>query len=130
MCMCSPLRELHHVIDPPQHPHHPWLREACTLETTAQFTPSCSEFATTFKTQHSVSKFQPWSLPACVKILYCSCVKVCSSCSCTLPLTLSLNPKAQTAHLVLEDGTRMKGFSFGHSSSVAGELVFNTGLVG
>ncbi|CAL8320872.1 unnamed protein product [Merluccius merluccius] len=38
--------------------------------------------------------------------------------------------KAQTAHLVLEDGTRMKGFSFGHDGSTAGELVFNTGLVG
>uniref|UniRef100_A0A8C3B465 carbamoyl-phosphate synthase (ammonia) n=1 Tax=Cyclopterus lumpus TaxID=8103 RepID=A0A8C3B465_CYCLU len=38
--------------------------------------------------------------------------------------------QAQTAHLVLEDGTRMKGFSFGHGASVAGELVFNTGLVG
>lgn len=38
--------------------------------------------------------------------------------------------QAQTAHLVLEDGTRMKGFSFGHNGSVAGELVFNTGLVG
>lgn len=43
---------------------------------------------------------------------------------------LSSHPKAQTAHLVLEDGTRMKGFSFGHDASVAGELVFNTGLVG
>uniref|UniRef100_A0A8C6P8A5 carbamoyl-phosphate synthase (ammonia) n=1 Tax=Nothobranchius furzeri TaxID=105023 RepID=A0A8C6P8A5_NOTFU len=40
------------------------------------------------------------------------------------------HPSAQTAHLVLEDGTRMKGFSFGHDASVAGELVFNTGLVG
>uniref|UniRef100_Q9PTM9 Carbamoyl-phosphate synthase [ammonia], mitochondrial n=1 Tax=Opsanus beta TaxID=95145 RepID=Q9PTM9_9TELE len=38
--------------------------------------------------------------------------------------------KAQTAHLVLEDGTRMKGYSFGHNASVSGELVFNTGLVG
>nr|AAD43968.1 carbamoyl-phosphate synthetase III [Oreochromis grahami] len=38
--------------------------------------------------------------------------------------------KTQTAHLVLEDGTRMKGISFGHDVSVAGELVFNTGLVG
>ncbi|KAG5283428.1 hypothetical protein AALO_G00041970 [Alosa alosa] len=38
--------------------------------------------------------------------------------------------KAQTAHLVLEDGTRMKGLSFGKNSSMAGELVFNTGLVG
>ncbi|TRZ04154.1 hypothetical protein DNTS_023072, partial [Danionella cerebrum] len=37
---------------------------------------------------------------------------------------------AQTAHLVLEDGTKMKGFSFGHAQSAAGELVFNTGLVG
>uniref|UniRef100_A0A7N8Y7W3 carbamoyl-phosphate synthase (ammonia) n=1 Tax=Mastacembelus armatus TaxID=205130 RepID=A0A7N8Y7W3_9TELE len=42
----------------------------------------------------------------------------------------SLSARAQTAHLVLEDGTRMKGFSFGHDVSVAGELVFNTGLVG
>ncbi|KAG5851724.1 hypothetical protein ANANG_G00054790 [Anguilla anguilla] len=38
--------------------------------------------------------------------------------------------KAQTAHLILEDGTRMKGLSFGHGRSVSGELVFNTGLVG
>uniref|UniRef100_A0A3Q1C6V0 carbamoyl-phosphate synthase (ammonia) n=1 Tax=Amphiprion ocellaris TaxID=80972 RepID=A0A3Q1C6V0_AMPOC len=43
---------------------------------------------------------------------------------------LSFNSQAETAHLVLEDGTRMKGFSFGHDASVAGELVFNTGLVG
>uniref|UniRef100_A0A665XCU7 carbamoyl-phosphate synthase (ammonia) n=1 Tax=Echeneis naucrates TaxID=173247 RepID=A0A665XCU7_ECHNA len=42
----------------------------------------------------------------------------------------NLSVSAQTAHLVLEDGTRMKGFSFGHDASVAGELVFNTGLVG
>ncbi|KAG7501491.1 carbamoyl-phosphate synthase [ammonia], mitochondrial [Solea senegalensis] len=38
--------------------------------------------------------------------------------------------RAQTAHLVLDDGTRMEGFSFGHNTSAAGELVFNTGLVG
>ena len=38
--------------------------------------------------------------------------------------------QAQTAHLVLEDGTRIKGYSFGHDGSAAGELVFNTGLVG
>lgn len=50
-------------------------------------------------------------------------------CSSRLYL-LSSNPQAQTAHLVLEDGTRMKGFSFGHDASAAGELVFNTGLVG
>uniref|UniRef100_A0A8C5I3T2 Carbamoyl-phosphate synthase [ammonia], mitochondrial n=1 Tax=Gouania willdenowi TaxID=441366 RepID=A0A8C5I3T2_GOUWI len=41
-----------------------------------------------------------------------------------------LSVKTQTAHLVLEDGTRIKGFSFGHNTSAAGELVFNTGLVG
>ncbi|KAG1937652.1 carbamoyl-phosphate synthase [ammonia], mitochondrial [Pimephales promelas] len=29
-----------------------------------------------------------------------------------------------------EDGTKIKGFSFGHDQSAAGELVFNTGLVG
>uniref|UniRef100_A0A2K6LCS4 Carbamoyl-phosphate synthase [ammonia], mitochondrial n=1 Tax=Rhinopithecus bieti TaxID=61621 RepID=A0A2K6LCS4_RHIBE len=41
-----------------------------------------------------------------------------------------LSIKAQTAHIVLEDGTKMKGYSFGHPSSVAGEVVFNTGLGG
>lgn len=41
-----------------------------------------------------------------------------------------LSVKAQTAHIVLEDGTKMKGYSFGHPSSVAGEVVFNTGLGG
>ncbi|XP_029314740.1 carbamoyl-phosphate synthase [ammonia], mitochondrial [Cottoperca gobio] len=47
-----------------------------------------------------------------------------------LQTTKLFSVKAQTAQLVLEDGTRMKGFSFGHDASVAGELVFNTGLVG
>ncbi|XP_068428225.1 carbamoyl-phosphate synthase [ammonia], mitochondrial [Clinocottus analis] len=47
-----------------------------------------------------------------------------------LQTTKLFSVKAQTAHLVLEDGTRMKGYSFGHDGSVAGELVFNTGLVG
>ncbi|KAF7709169.1 carbamoyl-phosphate synthase [ammonia], mitochondrial [Silurus meridionalis] len=42
----------------------------------------------------------------------------------------SLCVKAQTAHLVLEDGTVMKGYSFGNGQSASGELVFNTGLVG
>ncbi|KAJ6665307.1 hypothetical protein lerEdw1_004356, partial [Lerista edwardsae] len=37
---------------------------------------------------------------------------------------------AQSANLVLEDGTKMKGYSFGHPSSTAGEIVFNTGLAG
>jgi carbamoyl-phosphate synthase small subunit len=32
--------------------------------------------------------------------------------------------------LELEDGTTFKGFSFGHHRSVAGEVVFNTGMVG
>ncbi|XP_015284737.1 PREDICTED: carbamoyl-phosphate synthase [ammonia], mitochondrial-like, partial [Gekko japonicus] len=38
--------------------------------------------------------------------------------------------QAQKANLVLEDGTKMKGYSFGHPSSTAGEVVFNTGLAG
>ncbi|KAG7330823.1 hypothetical protein KOW79_004792 [Hemibagrus wyckioides] len=38
--------------------------------------------------------------------------------------------KAQSAQLVLQDGTVMKGYSFGHDQSASGELVFNTGLVG
>jgi len=38
--------------------------------------------------------------------------------------------KATPAKLVLEDGTRFEGVSFGHPSSKAGEVVFNTGMVG
>ncbi|KAF4692833.1 hypothetical protein FOZ60_012527 [Perkinsus olseni] len=34
------------------------------------------------------------------------------------------------ARLVLEDGTEFEGYSFGYHGSVAGELVFNTGMVG
>lgn len=34
------------------------------------------------------------------------------------------------ARLVLEDGTVFEGMSFGHASSKAGEVVFNTGMVG
>ncbi|XP_051564917.1 carbamoyl-phosphate synthase [ammonia], mitochondrial isoform X1 [Myxocyprinus asiaticus] len=45
-------------------------------------------------------------------------------------LSFKSNFQAQTAHLVLDDGTKMKGYSFGHYQSAAGELVFNTGLVG
>ncbi|XP_053328297.1 carbamoyl-phosphate synthase [ammonia], mitochondrial [Spea bombifrons] len=41
-----------------------------------------------------------------------------------------MSVKAHTANLVLEDGTRIKGYSFGHPASVAGEVVFNTGLSG
>ncbi|XP_005279740.2 carbamoyl-phosphate synthase [ammonia], mitochondrial [Chrysemys picta bellii] len=44
--------------------------------------------------------------------------------------TRFLSVKAQTANLVLDDGTKMKGYSFGHPSSTAGEVVFNTGLAG
>ncbi|KAL3919293.1 MAG: hypothetical protein SGPRY_005682 [Prymnesium sp.] len=32
--------------------------------------------------------------------------------------------------LILEDGTRLRGVSFGYEESVAGELVFTTGMVG
>ncbi|XP_072180802.1 carbamoyl-phosphate synthase [ammonia], mitochondrial-like [Diadema setosum] len=38
--------------------------------------------------------------------------------------------KPTTAHLILQDGTKFTGYSFGHQKSTAGELVFNTGLVG
>uniref|UniRef100_A0A3Q3JR93 ATP-grasp domain-containing protein n=1 Tax=Monopterus albus TaxID=43700 RepID=A0A3Q3JR93_MONAL len=44
--------------------------------------------------------------------------------------TLLVLKPTQTAQLVLEDGTRIKGFSFGYVASVSGELVFSTGLVG
>eukprot|EP00924_Labyrinthula_sp_SR-Ha-C_P009346 maker-scaffold_2-snap-gene-21.56-mRNA-1 protein AED:0.01 eAED:0.01 QI:0/0/0/1/1/1/4/0/1535 len=36
----------------------------------------------------------------------------------------------RTATLVLEDGSRFTGVSFGSEKSVAGEIVFNTGMVG
>jgi len=32
--------------------------------------------------------------------------------------------------LTLEDGTELKGFGFGAKQSIAGEVVFNTGMVG
>jgi carbamoyl-phosphate synthase small subunit len=38
--------------------------------------------------------------------------------------------KRQSGRLVLEDGTVYPGFFFGHPASVAGEVVFNTGMVG
>uniref|UniRef100_A0A8C5MI80 Carbamoyl-phosphate synthase [ammonia], mitochondrial n=1 Tax=Leptobrachium leishanense TaxID=445787 RepID=A0A8C5MI80_9ANUR len=41
-----------------------------------------------------------------------------------------MSVKAHTANLVLEDGTKIKGYSFGHPTSVAGEVIFNTGLSG
>ncbi|MBI9070155.1 MAG: glutamine-hydrolyzing carbamoyl-phosphate synthase small subunit [Melioribacteraceae bacterium] len=36
----------------------------------------------------------------------------------------------QKAKLILKDGTEFKGYIFGHPKSVAGEVVFNTGMVG
>ncbi|KAF2987333.1 hypothetical protein EK904_002370 [Melospiza melodia maxima] len=44
--------------------------------------------------------------------------------------TRLLSIKVQTANLVLEDGMKMKGYSFGYPCSTAGEVVFNTGLSG
>ncbi|XP_006022338.2 carbamoyl-phosphate synthase [ammonia], mitochondrial isoform X1 [Alligator sinensis] len=44
--------------------------------------------------------------------------------------TRLLSIKAQAANLVLEDGTKMRGYSFGYPSSTVGEVVFNTGLSG
>ena len=39
-------------------------------------------------------------------------------------------PKTVLASLVLEDGTVFAGKSFGFEGSIAGETVFNTGMVG
>lgn len=36
----------------------------------------------------------------------------------------------KSAILTLEDGTSLKGYSFGADESVAGEVVFSTGMVG
>jgi hypothetical protein len=41
-----------------------------------------------------------------------------------------LEPSGEVCHLVLEDGTRIAGTSFGSRRSVSGEAVFNTGMVG
>ncbi len=41
-----------------------------------------------------------------------------------------MNQKRILAELVLEDGTRFSGYSFGFPASVAGEVVFNTSMVG
>lgn len=40
------------------------------------------------------------------------------------------NPPPRRARLVLQDGTEFPGISFGYPKSVAGEVVFNTGMVG
>ena len=39
-------------------------------------------------------------------------------------------PDKKTATLILEDGTRFQGFSFGDPVSVSGEVVFNTSMTG
>jgi carbamoyl-phosphate synthase small subunit len=44
--------------------------------------------------------------------------------------TLPLVPIVQRGTLILEDGTRFEGTSFGHVTPVAGEVVFCTGMVG
>jgi carbamoyl-phosphate synthase small subunit len=41
-----------------------------------------------------------------------------------------MNRSVTTAALVLEDGTRYGGLQLGHPRSMAGEVVFNTGMVG
>jgi hypothetical protein len=51
--------------------------------------------------------------------------------SLTPPLAAGLfKPDAVEASLVLEDGTTIRGTSFGAHRSSAGEVVFNTGMVG
>ena len=40
------------------------------------------------------------------------------------------NLKPVRANLVLKGGKTISGYSFGYNKSTAGELVFNTGLVG
>lgn len=42
----------------------------------------------------------------------------------------TIMPEPNTAYLILEDGTRFKGKSFGCNNSVAGEVVFNTAMTG
>ena len=41
-----------------------------------------------------------------------------------------MRQKIQSAQLVLKDGSLFQGHSFGAQSVVAGEVVFNTGMVG
>jgi carbamoyl-phosphate synthase small subunit len=41
-----------------------------------------------------------------------------------------MKPEKQIAKLILEDGSVFKGYSFGAKRTVAGEVVFNTGMVG
>jgi carbamoyl-phosphate synthase small subunit len=41
-----------------------------------------------------------------------------------------MNPKERSSQLVLEDGSLFEGQAFGFPSAIAGEVVFNTGMVG
>ncbi len=41
-----------------------------------------------------------------------------------------LSNEFKKAELILEDGTHYEGYSFGYDKSTAGEIVFNTGMVG
>ena len=45
-------------------------------------------------------------------------------------LSILFHIQSLSASLVLEDGTRLQGYSFGHGKSTSGEVVFNTGLTG
>jgi len=46
------------------------------------------------------------------------------------PVNYAKRTRKKTAALVLDDGTRLPGYSFGKEVSSTGEVVFNTGLVG
>lgn len=102
-------------------------RQVILLAFTVQPAPGCTCSTRLPSSVISTLSFQVLSLVSSSRFhrkrMYYSWVRACSSPALSLP-------QAQTAHLILEDGTRMKGFSFGHDTSVAGELVFNTGLVG
>jgi len=43
---------------------------------------------------------------------------------------MELETTFESAELVLQDGTKYAGKSFGHNSSIGGEVVFTTGMVG
>ncbi|ODV88986.1 hypothetical protein CANCADRAFT_32390 [Tortispora caseinolytica NRRL Y-17796] len=48
----------------------------------------------------------------------------------TNPVVYPINESDTLVNLVLEDGSSLQGYSFGAQKSVAGELVFQTGMVG
>lgn len=54
----------------------------------------------------------------------------CAFCGARFSSSVTRSRTSLSASLVLEDGTRLKGYSFGHSKSTSGEVVFNTGLTG